>query len=148
MSGALLGRRLGLAGVVSDVSYEPGEPGSPAALRVTTGAGSVVERLADVRNRLGLKSLEFQLGVLRLDGPADGARTRSPGVVRLTGVARSVSDARLERRTPAGDWVAVARVAPTDDGTFAIRVRVATTTSYRLTADGVGGPTLTVRIGA
>jgi stage II sporulation protein D len=146
MTGVKLGRRLGLGGAVSDVSYEPGTPGNPAALRVTTREGSVVERLADVRNRLGLKSLEFQLGVLRLDGPADSSR--APGVVRLTGVARSVSDVRLERRTPGGDWASVARIAPTGDGTFAIRVRVATTTTYRLSSGGVGGPALTVRIAA
>jgi SpoIID/LytB domain protein len=146
MTGVKLGRRLGLSGPVSDVSYQPGTPGNPAAVRMTTTAGPVVEQLSDIRNRLGLKSLDFQLGVLRLDDPADGPR--APGVVRLTGVARSVSDVRLERRTPAGDWVPVARIAPTTDGTFAIRVRAASTTAYRLTAGDVAGPGVTLRIAA
>ena len=144
MSGAKLGKRLGLGGAVSDVTYQPGTPGTPAGLRFTTSAGSVVERLSDIRNLLALKSLDFQLGVLRLDDPSDGPR--APGVVRLTGVARSVSDVRLERRTPAGDWVSVARIASTADGTFAVRVRVASTTAYRLAAGGVAGPALTLRI--
>jgi stage II sporulation protein D len=148
LNGATLGRRLGLRSAVANVAYEPGTPGAPAALRLTTSAGTVVDRrLADVRSQLGLKSLEFQLGVLRLDDPAaDGARP--PGVVRLTGLARDVSDVRLERRTAAGDWVSVARIASTPDGTFAVRVRATTTTAYRLTAGGVAGPGLTLRIAA
>jgi SpoIID/LytB domain protein len=144
MSGAKLGQRLGLGAAVSDVAYQPGTPGNPAALRFTTTAGSVVERLADVRNRLGLKSLEFKLGVLRLDDPSDGPR--APGVVRFTGLARSVSDVKLERRSPSGEWVSVARIAATPDGTFAIRVRVASTTAYRLSAGDIAGPALTLRI--
>jgi stage II sporulation protein D len=148
MDGATLGRRLGLSGVVANVAYAPGSPGTPAGLRLTTSAGTVVERpLADLRNELGLKSLEFRLGMLRFDDlSVDGART--PGVVRLTGIARDVSDVRLARRTQAGDWVSVARIASTDDGTFAIRVRVAKTTTYRLTAGSAPGPALTLRIAA
>jgi stage II sporulation protein D len=148
MSGAALGRRLGLKAAVANVAYEPGTPGTPASLRVTTSAGTVVDQhLSDVRNRLGLKSLEFRLGVLQLDAPTDDG-ARRPGVVRLTGLARDVADVRLERRTPAGDWVPVARIASTGDGSFAVRVRVAATTVYRLSAGGVAGPGLTLRIAA
>jgi SpoIID/LytB domain protein len=147
LGGRQLARRLGLRGAVTDVAYERGAPGTPAALRLTTTAGATTEqRLSDVRNRLGLKSLEFTVGVLRLDGPSAGARLA--GVVRLTGLARDVTDAVLERRTEAGDWVQVARVAPTSDGAFALRVRVAATTSFRLSAGEVAGPALTVRIPA
>jgi len=84
--------------------------------------------------------------VLRLDVPPAGARLA--GVVRLTGLARDVTDAVLERKTEAGDWVQVARVAPTADGAFALRVRVAATTPFRLSAGGVAGPALVVRIAA
>jgi stage II sporulation protein D len=141
-----LARRLGLHGAVIDVSYQPGTPGNPAALRLTTTAGATTEqRLADVRNRLGLKSLEFTLGTLRLDQPVEVGRV---GPLRLTGLARDVTDVVLERRTEAGDWTQVARVAPTADGTFALRVRIAATTAFRLSAGGVAGPTLTVRIAA
>ena len=72
LGGQQLARRLGLQGAITDVSYEPGTPGAPAALRLTTSQGSTSEqRLSDIRNRLGLKSLEFTLGVLRIDRPAD-----------------------------------------------------------------------------
>jgi stage II sporulation protein D len=145
--GEQLARRLGLQGAVTDVAYEPGSPGAPAALRLTTTSGATTERpLSDVRNRLGLKSLEFTLGTLRLDPPA--APTSPPGVVRLTGLARDVSDVVLERRTRAGDWAQVARVAPTTDGVFALRVRTAVTTAYRLSAGDVAGPAVTIRIAA
>ena len=66
----------------------------------------------------------------------------------MTGLARDVADVVLQRRTEAGGWVQVARIAPTTDGTFALRVRVATTTAFRLTAGGVAGPTLAFRIAA
>jgi stage II sporulation protein D len=141
-----LAQRLGLRGAVTDVSYQPGTPGNPAALRLTTTAGATTEqRLSDVRNRLGLKSLEFTLGTLRLDRPAEAGRA---GPLRLTGLARDVTDVVLERRTEAGGWAQVALVAPTPDGSFALRVRIATTTAFRLSAGGLAGPTLTVRIEA
>jgi stage II sporulation protein D len=147
LGGQQLARRLGLQGSVTDVSYEPGTPGAPAALRITTSQGATsAQRLSDIRNRLGLKSLEFTLGVLRIDRPADV--TRQAGVVRLTGLARDVADVVLQRRSDAGGWVQVARIAPTADGTFALRVRVATTTAFRLTAGGAAGPALTLRIAA
>ena len=147
LGGQQLARSLGLRGSVTDVAYEPGTPGKPAALRVTTAEGATTEQpLSDVRNRLGLKSLEFTLGVLRLDRPVPSVR--AAGVVRLTGLARDVADVALQRRTDAGDWVTVARVAPTPDGTFALRVRTPATTAYRLSAGDVAGPALTVRIAA
>jgi SpoIID/LytB domain protein len=98
---AQLARRFGLRGAVTDVSYVPGAPGVPAALRLTTTAGATVDaRLTDIRTRLGLKSLEFRLGMLRLDRPA--AEKARAGVVRLTGVARDVADVALERRLSGG----------------------------------------------
>jgi len=147
LGGQQLARRLGLQGAVTDVSYQPGTPGAPAELRFTTTQGTTSgQRLSDIRNRLGLKSLEFRLGMLRIDRPA--AATQAAGVVRLTGLARDVVGVVLQRRSQAGDWVEVAPIAPTADGTFALRVRAAATTSYRLSADGVAGSPVTVRIAA
>jgi stage II sporulation protein D len=147
MTGPALGRKLGLKGAVTDVAYEPGAPGAPASLRLSTSSGAVAdERLSDLRNRLGLKSLEFRLGVLRLDPPPQAAGPAA--TVRLTGVARDVPEPTLERRTPEGDWVSVARIAETGDGTFAVKIRAGTATAYRLTAGGVPGPPVTLRIAA
>jgi stage II sporulation protein D len=147
LTGAELAARFGLKDPVADVAYVAGTPGKPAVVRLTTADGQTAdERLSDVRGRLGLKSTGFRLGVLRLDPPA---RTKGASpVVQLTGVVRGVDGAALERRTPAGTWVAVKRLAPAADGTFTVRLRPSVTTAYRLSADGVDGPPLTVRVAA
>ena len=145
LTGAQLAKRFGLKDAVADVAYVPGTPGKPAVLRLVTADGSTADaRLAEVRARLGLKSTSFRLGVLRLDRPAP-LRGANP-VLRLTGVARDLSDVVLEQRGPSGSWVAVRRVAPAADGTFAVRLRPSGTTVYRLSADGLGSPPLTVRV--
>jgi len=116
-------------------------------VRLTTSDGQTsTARLSDVRSRLGLKSTGFRLGTLRLDPPAERKGT-SP-VVQLTGVARQVERATLERRMPDGTWVTAKRLSPAADGTFAVRLRASGTTVYRLSADGLAGPPLTVRVTA
>jgi SpoIID/LytB domain protein len=147
LSGAQLAKRFGLQAAVADVSFVPGAPGKPAAVRLTTAKGATTDvRLADVRARLRLKSTGFRLGVLRLDRPAV---PRAPnGVLRLTGIARDLTDVALERQDQAGAWVTVKRLAPAADGTFAVKLRLEVTTVYRLAADGLGGPPLTVRVAA
>jgi stage II sporulation protein D len=142
LTGAQLAKRFGLAGVVTDVTLVPGAPGKPAAVHLVTRTGSADVRLSDVRARLGLKSTGFRLGILRLDGPQV---TAPKGTVRLTGVARSVDAAVLERRAGAGTWVKVRLLRPADDGTFGVTLRLAETTVFRLTAAGLPGPALTVR---
>jgi SpoIID/LytB domain protein len=147
LTGAQLAARFGLKDPVADVAYVPGVPGKPAVVRLTTADGQTAdERLSDVRTRLGLKSTGFRLGVLRLDPPArpKGAST----VLQLTGVAREVDDAVLERRTPSGAWVTAKRLSPAADGAFAVKLRATGTTVYRLSADGLAGPLLTVRVAA
>jgi SpoIID/LytB domain protein len=147
LTAAQLAARFGLKNAVADVSYVPGAPGKPAVVRLTTADGQTTDqRLTDVRARLGLKSTGFRLGVLRLDLPTLSTGT-SP-VVQLTGVARDVDDAVLERRTPAGTWDTVKRLSPAADGTFAVKLRPTVTTVYRLSADGLAGPQLTVRVAA
>jgi stage II sporulation protein D len=146
LTGAQLAGRFGLKGAVTDVTYVPGTPGKPAAVRLTTAGGTSTDvRLADVRTRLGLKSTGFRLGMLRLDRPATPPAN---GVVRLTGVVRQLTGVVLEQRTGAGAWITVKRLAPSADGSFAVKLRPATTSVYRLSADGLGSPPLTVRVAA
>jgi stage II sporulation protein D len=146
LTGAQLAARFGLKGAVTDVAYVAGTPGKPAAIRLTAGVVSTDVRLADVRARLGLKSTSFRLGMLRLDRP--GPPASAGGVVRLTGVARQVTGVVLEQRSAAGAWVTVKRLAPSADGSFAVKLRPTATTVYRLSADGLGSPPLTVRVAA
>jgi SpoIID/LytB domain protein len=147
LTGAQLASRLGLKNSVADATYVPGAPDQPAAVRLTTADGqSVDRRLNDLRGSLGLKSMSFHLGVLRLDPPV--AATGGGTAVRLSGVARDVGDAVLERRTPVGAWIRVKRLSPAADGVFALTLRPTVTTVYRLSADGLAGPPLTVRVPA
>jgi SpoIID/LytB domain protein len=147
LTGLELAKRFGLEGAIADVAYVPGTPGKPAVLHLTTTKGATADvRLSDVRARLGLKSTSFRLGVLRLDRPA--AKLASNGVLRLTGVVRDLSDVVLEQQAPSGTWTTVRRLAPAADGTFVVKLRPAGTTIYRLSADGLGGPPLTVRVAA
>ena len=100
LTGAQLAKRAGVSGVVTDVAFVAGAPGRPAAIRLTTTAGSSDVRLTDVRARLGLKSTGFRLGTLRLDGPAAAAHANA--ALRLTGLARDIEDVVLERRAGRG----------------------------------------------
>ena len=147
LTGPQLAKRFGLAGAIADVAYVAGTPGAPAVLHLTTTKGATADvRLSDVRARLGLKSTSFRLGVLRLDRPA--GKLASNGVLRLTGVVRDLTDVVLEQQGPSGTWTTVKRLAPAADGTFVVKLRPAGTAAYRLSADGLGGPPLTVRVAA
>ena len=144
LSGAQVAKRFGLTGVVADASLVPGTPGKPAVLRLTTAAGGTSEaRLSDVRARLGLKSTGFRLGVLRLDPPA--ARVAA-GALVLTGVAKAVETPVVEQRAASGAWTTAKRIEPSATGEFKVRLKIAATTAYRLSAAGLAGPAVTVRV--
>ena len=144
LSGAQVAKRFGLTGVVADASLVPGTPGKPAVLRLTTAAGGTSEaRLSDVRARLGLKSTGFRLGVLRLDPPA--ARVAA-GALVLTGVAKAVETPVVEQRAASGAWTTAKRIEPSPTGEFKVRLKIAATTAYRLSAAGLAGPAVTVRV--
>lgn len=147
LTGGQLAARFGLQSPVADIAYVPGAPGKPATVQLTTADGQTASaRLSDVRARLGLRSTGFRLGTLRLDPPAQ-PKGGSP-TVQLTGVARQVERATIERRLPDGSWVTAKRLSPAADGTFAVKLPANGTTVYRLSADGVAGPPLTVRVTA
>ena len=144
LSGAQVAKRFGLTGVVADASLVPGTPGKPAVLRLTTAAGGTSEaRLSDVRARLGLKSTGFRLGVLRLDPPT--ARVAA-GALVLTGVAKAVETPVVEQRAASGAWTTAKRIEPSPTGEFKVRLKIAATTAYRLSAAGLAGPVVTVRV--
>ena len=145
LNGSELGKKFGLQGAVVDVTYVPGTPGKPAVVRLTTADGVAKEvRLSDVRGRLGLKSTGFRLGLLRLDRPA----TVANGVLTLTGVARDVADPVLEQRVAGGGWVLVKRLTTGANGAFSVKLKLSSTTVYRLASGELGGPPLAVRVAA
>ena len=52
----------------------------------------------------------------------------------------------LQKLAVNGTWVPSVRVAPDDQGSFAVTVRPKATATYRLTADGQAGPALTITV--
>ena len=103
-------------------------------------------KAADVRARLGLRSTAFRLGVLRVGRPPVATAAGTPVVV--SGLARDVESPLLEKLTATGAWLPSVKVAPAEDGSFAVTVRPKATATYRLTAEGQVGPALTITVPA
>ncbi len=88
---------------------------------------------------LGLRSTWFRVGVMNLKTAkrqvAVGARAR------LTGLARAVGKAWLERRPSGGAWSRVRNLSVAPNGTFATTVRPRVATAYRVASKrGKGAP--------
>lgn len=88
---------------------------------------------------LALRSTWFRIGVMNLKTVkrqvALGGRTK------LTGVAREVGKAWLERKPEGGAWTRFRDLTPAADGTFAARVRPRVATAYRVGSKrGTGAP--------
>jgi len=144
LSSAQAAKLFGLGATMADASLVPGSSGRPAVLRLTTAGGGTTElRLADVRSRLGLKSTGFTLGVLRLDRPSVAAKGK---LAVLTGVTRALDGVVLERRGPGGVWSQVEQIVPSPNGAFSVRLRPERTAVYRLSAGGLAGPLVMLRV--
>jgi stage II sporulation protein D len=145
-TGAQLAKALGIASTVVDAQARFSASGRVVALTVTGADGSTLAVAGtEARKRLALRSTAFHLGTLRFLTPPSAT---SPGVaLRLSGVARDTQDATLERLGPDGAWQAVVRrLTVSATGTFAVVVRPTQTTTYRLSASGLPGPTLTIPV--
>jgi hypothetical protein len=66
--------------------------------------------------------------------------------VQVSGIARDVEDAVLEKLGATGAWARSARLAPAADGTFAVTVRPRRTSTYRLSVAGLPGPAVTLTV--
>lgn len=142
---ATLGQAFRLSAPVIDVKVEPSNSGRPLSVTLVKKTGaSVLLRGADVRAKLGLRSTAFRLGVLRVAPPTPSPRPAASVVI--SGVARDVTLPVLEKLGADGAWLVSVNVKPGVDGAFAATVRPKLTTTYRLVADGVVGPALTITV--
>ena len=140
-----LGQAFRLSAPVVDVVVSPTESGRPASVTLIKQTGAnVLLRAADVRARLGLRSTAFKLGVLRVARPTPSARPGAPVVV--SGVARDVATPVLEKLGVGGAWLPAVNLKPRTDSTFVATVKPKLTTTYRLVAEGVAGPALTITV--
>src|SRR3954470_16846845 len=144
---ASLAQAFGLSAPVVDVVVVPTLSGRPASVTLIKKTGEkILLKAADVRARLGLRSTAFKLGVLRVARPPATAAAGKPVVV--SGLARDVQAPLLQKLAANGAWVPSVKVAPAEDGSFAVTVRPKATATYRLTADGQAGPALTITVPA
>ncbi len=144
---ATLGQAFRLSAPVIDVQVAPTESGRPLSVTLIKKTGaSVLLRAADVRAQLGLRSTAFKLGVLRVARPIPSTRPGATAIV--SGVARDVTMPLLEKLGATGVWLPSVNLKPGIDGTFVATVRPKLTTTYRLVADGVVGPALTITVPA
>jgi stage II sporulation protein D len=130
------------AGRVEDLRISRNPSGRVAAV-VVNGAQTLAGSAA--QKRLGLRSTWFSLSLLTLDGPA---RIPAGNAARLEGRLQGIRSAVLQRRDSRRRWQPVRRVVAGADGRFAVVRRPAETTVFRLSARGVAGAVVRVRVGA
>jgi stage II sporulation protein D len=144
---ARLRRVLGVPGELVDVTTTRNRSGRAETVVATGTGGEVTVPAAEVRRRLGLRSTWFEIGVLAFARPATAAPLVYGSQAVLSGVARGLPSVVLEeRRAGASGWAAVGSVRPDRNGRFAVSVKPAATTRYRLTSGRVAGAPIRVPI--
>jgi stage II sporulation protein D len=136
---ARMAQLIGSGGTILDVRTTRNRSGRAAQVVGVTAQAEIGVTAASLRERLGLRSTWFTLGMLRLDRPA---KTATYGTrVRLTGLARGLAGVTLEERRSGGAWTRVPRAARVSGAVLTASVRAVAPTEYRLAAGSVRTPT-------
>jgi stage II sporulation protein D len=142
-TGARLAKMLKLKGRVTDLQPELNSSGRIKALTVVGTKETVTIPGNELRQRLGVRSTWFSVGVLALNAPTTpvvyGARAR------LTGIARGLTDAQLQI-LDGGAWKPVATVNPDDAGNISVVIKPKVTTRYRLVTGKVSAAPVRVPV--
>src|SRR5215831_1394127 len=142
-TGAALAKRLKMKGRVMDVQTELNSSGRVKTLTVVGSQGTLAIPGANVRQRLGVQSTWFTVGVLSLTAPS--ATVVYGSRAQLTGIARGLSAATLQQLDGTA-WKDVGAVNPDKDGTVTLSVRPAVITRYRLATGKVSAPSVRVPV--
>ncbi len=139
-SDSQLAARLGLAGAVASVQLERSDSHRVTAAVVRLASGGVARLTGKaVEKALHLRSTWFDVGELSLS--ANGGRVLA-GRGAVLDVRATVAGAGLQQRVAAGAWTTVRRIR----GGARVTVHPRLSTTYRVVADGVHGPTLAVTV--
>jgi stage II sporulation protein D len=142
-TGATLAKRLKLKGRVVDVQAELNSSGRIKTLTVVGSQRTLVIPGASVRQRLGVQSTWFTVGVLSLNAPTKtvvyGSRAQ------LTGIARGVSNATLQQLDGAS-WQDVSTAKAETDGTVTFSIKPTVTMRYRLATGKVSAAAVRVPV--
>jgi len=144
-TGTALAKRLKLKGRVVDVQAALNSSGRIETLTVVGTKGTIVIPGSSVRQRLGVQSTWFTVGVLSLNTPA--APVVYGSRAQLTGVARGMAGATLQQ-LDGSTWKDVGSVKPAKDGTVTLSIKPPVTTRYRLATGKVGAPPVRVPVAA
>ncbi|HVM17902.1 MAG TPA: SpoIID/LytB domain-containing protein [Gaiellaceae bacterium] len=126
-----------------DVVVTRNGSGRAQQVRVVTPAGTRTVDAADFRVALELRSTWFRIGVLDLSAPSRKGVYGRP--LELRGIARELRSPVIQRRD-AGGWRQVARVRPRADGTFVVAVKPQPGAAFRVAAERVAGPEVSVAV--
>jgi hypothetical protein len=108
--------------------------------------GDVTVDAAAVRQKLGLRSTWFRVGVLALD-PLPAKAFPYGAVVTLSGLLRGLSDAKLEQRAVGTSaWAAAASAKARVDGSLALAVKAKAPAELRLAGGGIYTAPVTLRV--
>jgi stage II sporulation protein D len=122
--------RLKVPGPLVDLRATITGSGRVGMLAAVAPIGETQVKGGDVRRLLDLRSTWFRIGVLALARPE---APLEPGhQLTLTGIARGLAGVALEQRASGEGWKPLAKVKPGAGGAFAVAVKPAATTLYRL----------------
>jgi SpoIID/LytB domain protein len=144
-TGAKLGKMMKVPGRLVDVQPELNSSGRVSSVTAVGTDGSIAVGAGDLRQRLGLRSTWFSVGVLSLSAPASAVVYGSS--TRLAGVVRGVGNVSLQQRSSSG-WVDVSRVPATKAGAVSLPVKPTVTTQYRLASGNVAAASVRVPVAA
>jgi stage II sporulation protein D len=127
---AKLRKALGVKGSLLDVRTMLNASGRVDQVIGVGSDGETSISGAEMRQKLGLRSTWFQVGMLFLDPQAKAVVYGSQG--KVTGRARGLPGVTLEQRVSGSVWEKAAGVTPGQEGAFAVPVKPPASTEYRL----------------
>jgi SpoIID/LytB domain protein len=142
-TGTKLARMMKMKGRVVDVQAELNGSGRIKTLNVVGTKGNVTIPGASLRQRLGVRSTWFSVGVLSLSAPTStvvyGSRAQ------LTGIARGLP-ATVLQQLDGTTWKDLGAVKAAKDGTVAVSIKPPVTTRYRLATGKVNAAPVRVPV--
>jgi stage II sporulation protein D len=142
-TGAKLARMMKMKGRVVDLQADLNSSGRIKTLNVVGTKGNVTIPGADLRQRLGVRSTWFSVGVLSLSAPSTAVVYGSRA--QLTGIARGLSDAVLQQ-LDGTTWKDVGAVKADKAGAVTLSIKPPVTTRYRLATGKVSAPPVRVPV--
>ena len=134
VDGAKAAKALGVRGPIGAIATTTGPSGRVVTATLTLGDGTTKSVTGgELRTKLGLRSTWLE-SIGRLSLQPAVAKLTYGGRTTLTGSARGVEPPALEQRPAGGSWGPGPAVKPAAGGTFAVRVKPAVTTQYRIAA--------------